>query len=218
LSKEINKFYGGANKAFGNDSLMTELLSRLNVINMLNTKYFIIPGGENGRSAMPFENKMANGNAWFVKKVKTVADADNEITELYKINTKEESVMQEKFAKELSVKQNYSGEGKITLDAYEPNHLTYSSESSEDQLAVFSEIFYPFGWNAYIDGNIKPHACTNYVLRAMTVPAGKHKIEFKFEPKTYQNANSIALAGSAILFLAIGLGVFLEQKNKKTVN
>lgn len=218
LSKEINKFYAGANKAFGNDSLMSELLSVLHVINMLNTKYFILPGGENGRSAMPFENKMANGNAWFVRKAITVEDADNEITQLYKINSKKEAVMQNKFVKELGAKQNYSGEGKIILESYEPNHLSYTSESNEDQLAVFSEIYYPFGWNAYIDGNLKPHGCANYVLRSMPIPAGKHKIEFKFEPETYKNANSIAMAGSVILFVLVGFGVFLEQKKNKLVN
>lgn len=218
LSKEINKFYAGANKAFGNDSLMMELLSGLNVINMLNTKYFILPGGQNGQSAMAFENKMANGNAWFVKKLNSAKDADSEITSLFKTNTKAEAVMQEKFVKELSAKEQYSGTGSIQLASYQPNHLVYNSESGEDQLAVFSEIYYPFGWNAYIDGVLKPHGCANYVLRSMNVPAGKHKIEFKFEPKTYETGNSIAMAGSALLFAVIGLGIYLEQKKKKFVN
>ena len=92
VSKEISTFYAGANKALGNDSLMDELLSKLNVINMLNTKYFILPGGESGPA--PFTNSKTNGNAWFVKNVKAVASSDDEIKELYKTNTKRELVVQ----------------------------------------------------------------------------------------------------------------------------
>ncbi len=216
VSKEISTFYAGANKALGNDSLMDELLSKLNVINMLNTKYFILPGGESGPA--PFTNSKANGNAWFVKNVKAVASSDDEIKELYKTNTKRELVVQEKFKAEVPFKETYDGQGSIKLTSYEPNHLTYESETAGEQMAVFSEIYYPFGWNAYVDGQLKPHACGNYVLRAMIVPAGKHKVEFKFEPKTYQTGNSIAMAGSAILFLSIGLSLFFEYKKKNTVN
>ena len=91
VSKEISTFYAGANKALGNDSLMDELLSKLNVINMLNTKYFILPGGESGPA--PFTNSKTNGNAWFVKNVKAVASSDHEIKELYKTNSKLELVV-----------------------------------------------------------------------------------------------------------------------------
>ena len=183
---------------------------------MLNTKYFILPGGEGG--AVPFTNSKANGNAWFVRNVKTVANSDDEITELYKTNTKRDLVVQEKFKAEVPYKETYDGQGSIKLMSYQPNHLTYESETAAEQMAVFSEIYYPFGWNAYVDGQLKPHACGNYVLRTMLVPAGKHKVEFKFEPKTYQTGNSIAMAGSAILFLSIGLSLFFEYKKKNTVN
>ena len=217
LTKEISAFYAGANKALGNDTLMNELLAKLNVINMLNTKYFILPGGERG-AVIPFENKQANGNAWFVKKVKTVTSSDDEIIELYKTNTKTDLVIQDKFKSEINYKDTYSGEGSIKLISYEPNYLTYESETANEEMAVFSEIYYPFGWNAYVDGQLKPHAAADYVLRTMVVPAGKHKIEFKFEPKTYQTGNSIAMVGSALLFLSVGLGIFFEVKKKKAVS
>ncbi|MFO0357858.1 MAG: hypothetical protein ACK50A_12975 [Sphingobacteriaceae bacterium] len=218
ITKEINTFYSGANKALGNDSLMDVLLSKLNVINMLNTKYFILPGGEGGKAAMPFENKQSNGNAWFVKKVKTVSSSDDEIVELYKVNTKSEVVIQDKFKKDVNFKESYDGAGSIKLTAYEPNHLVYQSETASEELAVFSEIYYPYGWNAYVDGQLKPHAAANYVLRSLLIPAGKHTVEFKFEPKTYQTGNSIAMIGSALLFLSVGLGIYLELKGKKVVN
>lgn len=217
LSKEISTFYEGANKVLGNDSLMDILLGKLHVINMLNTKYFILPGGE-GRGAIPFTNKQANGNAWFIKRVNTVANADDEITALYKTNTKREVVIQEKYKSEINYKESYSGQGNIKLVSYKPNHLTYESEAANEEMAVFSEIYYPFGWNAYIDGQLKPHASGNYVLRAMVIPAGKHKIDFKFEPKTYQTGNSVAMIGSILLFLSVGLSFFFEFKMKPLVN
>ncbi len=216
LKKEINVFYDGAGTALGNDSLEDLLFYKLNVINMLNTKYFILPSREGG--PMLFTNRSANGNAWFVKNVKAVANADDEITALYKTNTKREVVIQDKFKAEVPFKESYDGQGTIKLTAYEPNHLTYESETSAEQLAVFSEIYYPYGWNAYVDGTLKPHACGDYVLRTMLVPAGKHKVEFKFEPATYKTGNSIAMVGSAILFLSIGLSLFFEFKKKNTVN
>jgi len=217
LTKEISTFYESANKALGNDSLMDLLLSKLQVINMLNTKYFILPGGEGG-GAVPFTNKQANGNAWFVKRVNTVANADDEITALYKTNTKRELVIQEKYKAELNYKESYSAQGSIKLVSYKPNDLVYESETTTEEMAVFSEIYYPFGWNAYIDGQLKPHGSANYVLRTMPIPAGKHKIEFKFEPKTYQTGNSVAMIGSILLFLSVGLSLFFEFKRKPIVN
>ncbi len=217
LTKEINTFYAGASKALAQDTTMNDLMSQLNVINMLNTKYFIVPGRERG-TVIPFKNRQANGNAWFIKNVKTVPNSDDEIIALYKTNTKTEVVIQNKFKQEINYKDSYPGEGIIQLTGYEPNHLVYDSQTANEEMAVFSEIYYPFGWNAYIDGQLKPHASADYVLRTMVIPAGKHKIEFKFEPKTYQTGNSIAMIGSALLFLSVGLGIYFEFKNKKSVN
>lgn len=218
IDEEIRFFYKNINKAAGNDSLLKELLKRLNVINMLNTKYFIIPAGGEGRSAIPFRNPESNGNAWFVKSLKTVQNADSEIVGLYYIDTKVKAILNEKYKTELNLKNAYSGEGTIKLTSYKPNHLTYTSDTKDEQFAVFSEIYYPKGWNAYVDGELKPHANVNFVLRGLVVPAGKHTIEFKFEPKTYETATTIAVIGSILVLIAVGAGIYFHRKNKVIVS
>ncbi len=217
LDKELNRFYKEAGKALSNDSTTKVLFSSLNVINMLNTKYFILPGGD-GRGEIPLKNTEANGNAWFVKTVYTVPNADDEIVALGKINTKTEAIIQENFKKELGLKNTYDAEGSIKLVSYQPNELVYETETKAEEFAVFSEIYYPKGWNAYVDGQLKPHAGVDYVLRGMLVPAGKHKIEFKFEPKTYTTGNTIAMLGSVLLLITIGAGLFLHKKNNVIVS
>jgi len=211
LSEEINTFRRNAGKVFGSDSLLNVLLSKLRVINMLNTRYFIIPAGEKGET-VPMPNKQAYGNAWFIKSLKFVLDADSEIVGLYFIDTKTQALVKKQYREELGLKNNYSGEGSIQLLSYEPNRLIYQSDSKEEQFAVFSEIYYPKGWNAYVDEKLMPHANVNYVLRGMNIPSGKHKIEFKFEPETYKKGNSIAMIGSVLLFIAIGAGLYLNKK------
>ena len=124
--------------------------------------------------------------------------------------------MQAKFKNDVKVDLNYTGQGSIKLTSYKPNDLMYESESNETQFAVFSEIYYPKGWNAYVDGTIMPHVAVNYVLRGMPVPAGKHKIEFKFEPQTYKTGNSIAMIGSVLVLLTVAGGLYMEMKKGKT--
>jgi hypothetical protein len=214
---EINTFYAGIGQTVGNDSLLSVLMGKLNVLNMLNTKYFIMALREG--QTIPLMNKQANGNAWFVKSVKTVMNADSEIVGLYSINTKTEAITQEKFKNDLKYSPSYPGEGTIKMTAYKANHLEYESDSKNAEFAVFSEIYYPKGWNAYIDGNPVPHIGVNYILRGTEIPAGKHKIEFKFEPKVYKTGNTIAMAGSLLLFVSIGVCLFMERKiSRKTEN
>ena len=100
--------------------------------------------------------------------------------------------------------------------SYKANDLVYEADCTEEQFAVFSEIYYPKGWNAYVDGNIMPHVSVNYVLRGMPVPAGKHKIEFKFEPQTYKTGNSIAMVGSILLLVTVAGSIYMEMKKGKT--
>jgi hypothetical protein len=215
FNKQINTFYQGFSTARGNDSIMNEEFKKLSIFNMLNTKYFIVQFGEN--KVAPVINPQANGNAWFVKEVTVVENADKEITVLGGLDTKEQAVMQAKFRNDIKVEGSYSAEGNIKLLSYKPNELVYESDSKAQQFAVFSEIYYPKGWNAYVDGNLQPHAAVNYILRGMPVPAGKHKIEFKFEPQTYYTANKIATAGSILVLLSVGFGVWMEfKKGKKT--
>jgi uncharacterized membrane protein YfhO len=99
--------------------------------------------------------------------------------------------------------------------SYKANELVYESDSKNAEFAVFSEIYYPKGWNAYVDGQLSPHMGVNYILRGMPVPAGKHKIEFKFEPQVYKTGNTIAMAGSLLLFVSIGMCFFMERKKSQ---
>lgn len=212
LDKEIGMFYDGLNAAVQNDSLMNVHMAKLNVLNMLNTKYIIVPTKE---QTVPIENPQANGNAWFVKSIKTVPGADEEIVGLYTTNTKREAIIQQKNKALAPLADTYNNDGKITLESYKPNALVYESEAKEKGFAVFSEIYYPKGWNAYIDGTLTPHTCVDYILRGMEIPAGKHKIEFKFEPQIYKTGNTIALIGSILLLLAVAAGFFMAGKKKE---
>lgn len=212
LDKEINAFYDGLNSAVQNDSLMRVHMAKLGVLNMLNTKYVIVPAKD---QVFAIPNPQANGNAWFVKNIKTVANADSEIVALYHLDTKREAVIQQKNKELATVGDRYTNEGKITLQSYKPNHLVYETESNDKGFAVFSEIYYPKGWNAYVDGTLTPHTAINYVLRGMEIPAGKHKVEFKFEPQVYKTGKSVAMIGSILLLLVVGAGLFFARKKKE---
>lgn len=212
LDKEINAFYYGLNTAVQSDSLMQIHTAKLGVLNMLNTKYVIVPAKD---QTFAIPNPQANGNAWFVKNIKTVANADSEIVALYGLNTKRDAVIQQKNKEVVPVANSYNTEGQITLQSYKPNYLVYETDSKDKGFAVFSEIYYPKGWDAYIDGNLTPHTCVNYVLRGMEIPAGKHKVEFKFEPKAYSIGNTIAMIGSILVLIAVGGGLFFASKKKE---
>lgn len=166
---------------------------------MLNTKYVII-----NPETPPLANPNALGNAWFVDNITWVDNADMEIAALEQVNPGETSVVDERFRGVLEgINPMESPEAEIELTSYAPNHLTYKSSSSTDEVAVFSEIYYSKGWQAFIDGEPVPHFRTNYVLRGVKVPAGDHTIEFRFEPATYSRGENIALASSILLLLLI---------------
>lgn len=212
LSKEIQSFYQMLNQIQGADTLIeTKVLPSLQVINMLNTKYILLPVKS---GSIPIPNASANGNAWLVNEIIYVANADSEIVKLYSIKTKTQAVVQEK-NKLQGMKSSYSGHGKIYLTEYAPNHLKYTSMTDEEQLAVFSDIYYPKGWSAYIDGQLHSHTCVNYVLRGMIIPKGTHQIEFKFEPPSYKIGNNIAYIGSSIIYLIVILALWMLWKQIK---
>ena len=102
----------------------------------------------------------------------------------------------------------------INLTAYEPNYLRYESDNANEGLAVFSEMYYGHGWNAYVDGKPAPHFETDYALRAMMVPAGKHVIEFKFEPQVVKTGSTIALVSFIGMIILFGIGIYTERKKK----
>ncbi len=179
--------------------------NNLQVLNMLNTKYFIVPT-EEGPVAQ--ENPETNGNAWFIQEVKLVENANEAIKALDGINTKKVAVVDNKFANQLPKNQfAVDTTAQIDLISYQPNELVYKFSSENGGMAVFSEIYYPHGWQAYIDGKEVPHFRANYVLRAMMVPAGQHEITFRFEPQVVKTGSSIALASSILLGLLLVGGI-----------
>ncbi len=184
--------------------------NNIEVLNMLNTKYIIFPD-DNNRANVQF-NDEANGNVWFVENLKFVNNADQEIKALDSIDTKKVAVINKDFLNELeNFKFQKDSTASIQLVKYKANELIYESNSSVDQLAVFSEIYYKNGWNAYIDGELNSHFRADYVLRAMLIPQGKHKIEFKFEPDIIKTGNKITLISYAFLIL-IPLGWFYKER------
>lgn len=213
LFKEMDHFSQGLRNVTS-DSSLSVLTAELPVLNMLNTKYIIYPGKED---PIVILNRQTNGNAWFIKTLKTVVSADSEIVGLYHTNTKTEALIQQKNKELIKANTNYSGEGNITLTSYQPNHLTYKTETNEKEFAVFSEIFYPKGWNAYVDGVLTPYSCVDYLLRGMEIPKGNHVIEYKFEPSIYKTGNIIALVGSILLLILVS-GAFYIATKKKELN
>ena len=187
--------------------------NNIEVLNMLNTKYFVFPGENNVE--MVQLNEDANGNAWFVNEVVYVDTANEEIRALDSLDSKREVVLNRIFVPNLK-RESFETDSlaKISLQSYKANDMHYKSFSNTDQLAVFSEIYYKDGWNAYIDGQLVPHMRANYVLRSLLIPAGEHDIVFKFEPKVIATGNMISLISYGLLIF-IPLGWYVKDRNKK---
>jgi len=184
----------------------------MQVLNMLNTKYFIVPDDKG--SAQAQLNPSANGNVWFVENVKVVNTANDEIKALDSLNTKTTAVVDKsKIDRKIQFTIQKDSTATIQLTKYDVTSLTYQSKTQKEQFAVFSEIYYKDGWNAYVDGELSPHFRVNYVLRGIIVPAGEHTIEFKFEPKVIQQGKVISLSSYGLLIL-IGLGWFFYDKKQ----
>ena len=186
----------------------------MEVYNMLNVKYFIVPG-DDGKEQIQ-QNPFNNGNAWFVNEVQYVQTANEEIKALDSLNTKKIAVLRDHNSYGFQDLKKYDTDSLATikLTKYSLNELNYESISNQNEFAVFSEIYYKDGWNAYIDGELKPHFNVNYVLRGLEIPAGKHVIEFRFEPKVIQTGSTIALI-SYVLLVLIPVGWFFYDKKKE---
>lgn len=187
------------------------------VLNMLNTRYFILP--LQGGQTAPVFNPYANGNAWFVDDVKYVDNANEEIDALHDTNPLYTAIVDKKFAEQIKspvVSDNVSSDTlrSITLTDYQPNALKYEVDSKNGGVVVFSEIYYP-GWISYIDGKEVEHGRADYILRVMNVPAGKHQIEFKFDPKSLHTTETIAYTALAILALGAIAVCFLWYRKQK---
>jgi hypothetical protein len=188
--------------------------NNMNVLNMLNTKYII---AEEQGTVFPYTNTDANGNAWFISTLKQLPNANAEINALDSLDTKSVAVttMSDFSSKPETVRYEVDSSAVIRLKEFKPNYLKYESNNSNDGFAVFSEIYYGNGWNAYIDGELQTHIRVNYVLRGMEIPAGNHTIEFKFEPEVVETGSTIALASSAIFGVLLLLGIFYGFKKIK---
>ena len=193
-----------------NDKLSVLLRDSLPILNMLNTKYIIY-----SPNTSPLVNTTANGNCWFVKEVKFVESANEEMLALGKENLRIEAIVNSKFKGEIPSFQ-YDSSALIHLDSYMPNHLVYKSKSKYPQVAVFSELYYPKGWDVFVDGKKASYFTANYLLRAMLVTAGEHTIEYRFEPSSYLIGEKVSLASSILLTLlllsALGFGVYKMKK------
>ena len=186
--------------------------SNIEVLSMLNVKY-VIQRDKEGKE-FPTTNPDANGNAWFVSQVKSVSTPDQEMKALDSLDSKNVAIVNEKEFKINAKAFAKDSLATITLDSYKPNHLIYKSNNTNEGLAVFSEMYYKNGWNAYLDGKKSDHIRVDYVLRALEIPAGKHTIEFKFEPQVIQTGSTITLiSGFGILLLLVG-GVYFERKKR----
>ena len=187
--------------------------NKFRVLNMLNTKYFIFPAGQQ-RQTVPILNPHAYGNAWFVNKVQYVNNANEEIDALDSIIPTETAVVDARFKDVLkgtteSYKDSLSS---IHLTSYAPNRLTYETNNAQDGIAVFSEIYYPDGWHVTIDGQPAELARADYILRTMYVPAGQHTIEMRFDPTSLHVTEGIAYGALALLVIGIIVAVLIAKR------
>ncbi len=188
----------------------------MNVLNMLNTKYIVFENPQTQqKSLMP--NPGANGAAWLVKNVKIVKDDVEEIQGIGVTNLKDTAIVNQGFATGVTQPQ-WDSTASIKISKFDNDVIEYTTEANTPQFAVFSEVYYPYGWNAYIDGKKVDYVKTDYVLRGLSIPAGKHAIKFAFEPATYKKGLGIAYAGSWLVLILVLGGFFMtwwQQRKTK---
>ena len=185
------------------------------ILNMLNTKYFILP--LQGNQTAPVLNPYTYGNAWFVDKVTYVNNANEEIDKVGKIDLRHEAVADKQFETILKASNVQGNVSQVELVSYAPNKLKYNVSSEKGGVVVFSEIYYP-GWTATIDGQKAELGRVNYILRALNVEKGKHTIELVFDPQSVHTTETIATVSFAVLLILIALIAFLEYKKRKNSN
>ena len=205
-------------QAAPSDSILQAIFGNLDVLNMLNTRYIIY-----NPQAPPLRNTQPLGAAWFVQNIQEVPNPDAEMKAMDDFDPARTAIVDTRFADQVAgFSAGSDATASIQMDSYLPNHLVYSSQSQVEQVAIFSEIYYDGGngWNAYLDGELVPHFRANYVLRGMRIPAGSHKIEFKFEPRSYLVGNQISLVMSILLILLLlgaGFWEWRSQQKKEAI-
>ncbi len=184
----------------------------MDVFNMLNAKYFIVRGEDNQPQARI--NPNALGNAWFVSDYEVVENPDGSIRALHDFTPRSKAIVEKDDAAPLGNKTfQRDTAASITLEHYQPNYLRYTAQTAKEQIAVFSEVYFPGGWEAYINGEKARHFRVNYTLRGMVVPPGSHTIEFEFKPHAFYTGRIIAGISSALLIVLLLGGLFIISKN-----
>lgn len=211
LGNEVQKVYGVFQSATSQQQVDQAVRQQLPVMNMLNTRYFILSPEAGG----VYRNPNALGNAWFVSNVQFVQNAREEMERLSTIDPAQTALIRSTFKEQVQQQYQVPPDASIQLTQYKPNHLVYTSNNRNEGLAVFSEVYYQTGWNAYVDGKQVPIVKANYVLRAIEVPAGQHKIEMIFEPESYKMGNNVSLAGSVLFVLFIFGSAFMVWRKRK---
>jgi len=203
LSTELQNVIGALNSQ-PTASMMDSVLSDQQVLNMINTKYFILnPTGQ------PLRNNAAMGHGWLVENIKLVENADEEYLALASSDLTRTAVVDKRFEGLIPDGLSHPEvSSSVVLTEYKPNHMTYQVTAGQKSLAVFSEVYYGDSWSAFIDGKPVPHLRANYILRALPVEAGTHTVEFKFGFEPFEKGEKISLAGSILVLLLLlgGLG------------
>lgn len=198
LEKELSQF-----AQIAQTSGVEMAFSQSRMLNMLNTRYVIADP-----TRPPLENPFALGNAWFVDSAVWASDADDEMSQMANFDPENTAIIDERFKSQINEVLPVDSLAAVSLTSYLPNHLEYTCNSSTGGLIVFSEVYYPEGWNAYIDSEPADYIRLNYLLRGMKVNKGEHKIEFKFEPQSFKTGSTVSMAGSVLLLL-LCLGSFV---------
>lgn len=211
ISPEMQALFGAVADAQG-DMTKVDGDSIFPVLSMVNTKYFIFPL-QSGQAA-PLLNPYAFGNGWFVDRVEYVDDANREIAAVGDIDLRRVAVADTKFKEAIGESVAQDSTGTVTLTSYDANRLTYDISSSHGGVVVFSDIYYP-GWTATVDGVEVPVGRVNYILRAINVKPGAHKVELSFFPKTVDTTETIAYAGYVLLVIIVVLLVLMEYRKRR---
>ncbi len=211
MTRELQVLFSVLNTAQSEEDIRPAM-EKLTSFNMLNTKYIIY-----NPNADPLVNPFAKGNAWFAGSVTFVKDSNEELRMLPGIRADQVLITESfrDFAAAETV-SGYSNDDLIVLTSYKSNELTYHSSAETERLAIFSEIYYPAGWKAFIDGAEVPHFRANYILRGLKVPAGEHEIRFVFRPESWYRGNNVSMAGSLMLiFATAGYASMLALRKRK---
>ena len=206
--------YNPAKLSIYQDLIENQLSQKLNlpILNMLDAKYFLAPEGNAANTFTVQRNETALGACWFVKAINYVNGAAAEMNALSNFNPADTAIVDASFKKIAGTVTGSGSSSKIQLVSYDNDDIKYASQSNTAGFAVFSEIYYPKGWKAYIDGKESPYCKVNYVLRGMPVPAGKHEIEFKFHPSSFYTGQTLIYVGNIILLLCIVVAVYWYWK------